>query len=216
MSNPNSKVKEKNLGKTKTKKAVAPQIVEREYGRYLIKAGLLQNTVVARAFPKPPSKFRHLVAEETGENVEDAVARLIAKLEALRSERRSLRRTDPAIASGVPTTEEYADALRSLSPGPKVLGVLHDHALARRLGMQLAELVKSAEFTSEKDLLSAYEKLGAEIARVIEPDENLDNCLPIILAMADDKGQIPEGAVSLQPELQDALLRLLGAERRSG
>lgn len=201
------------MEKTKTKKVASPQIVEREHGRYLIKAGLLENNVVARAFPKPPSKFRHLVAEDTGENIEDAISRLIEKLETLRSERRTLRRVDPAIASGVPTSEEYADALRSLSPGPKVLGALHDHALARRRGMQLEDLAKEAEFSSERDLLNAYEKLGMEIAKVIEPDETIRSGLSLVIHFAAGNDLASDDLTTLQPELQDAVLQLLGANR---
>lgn len=201
--------------KKKAKKAKPPVIVVQEHGRYLIKAGLLQNAVVARAFPKPPSKFRHLVAEASGETTEDAIERLIGKLEKLRSERRSLRRQDREIASGVPTAEEYADALRSLSPGPKLLGVLHDHALSGRRGMQLADLAKAGEFMSVKDLINAYEKLGRDFLTVIEPDEVLKTGLPVVMHGSGDGGRQANGAESLQPELQDAVLRLLGSERRT-
>lgn len=200
----------KNLQKTSQ-----PKIVEREHGRYVIRAGLLKDTIVARAFPKPPSKYQHLVAEASGKTADDAIETLIKKLETLRSERRSLRRADPALASGVPTTEEYADALRSISPGPKLLHVLHIHALSRRLGMQMAALARAGEFSSVQDLLNAYEKLGTDIVKVIEPDETLKAGLPVVVHMPTDDGRLPKAAAALQPELQDALLQLLGSERRS-
>lgn len=193
-----------------------PQIVEREHGRYLIKAGFLQNKTVARAFPKPPSKFRHLVAEASGDTPEDAIERLIGKLEQLRSDRRSLRRADPALAMGVPTSDEYADALRSLSPGPKLLGVLHDHALSRRLGRNLADLVKNTEFSSAQELLNAYEKLGTDILKAIEPDEVIDCGLSLILPHCVDANSPSNDVATLQPELQDAILHLLGSTRALG
>ncbi|GGD42145.1 hypothetical protein [Sinisalibacter lacisalsi] len=199
-----------------SKKAKPPEIVELEHGRYMIKAGFLQNTIVARAFPKPPSKFRHLVAEASGKTTADAIERLIEKLEALRSERRVLRRADPALEPGVPTTEEYADALRSLSPGPKLLGVLHDHALSRRRGMQLADLAKAGDYSSVQDLLNAYEKLGADILKMIEPDEVLKSGLPVVMHLPEHDGLPSTDLAALQPELQDAILHLLGAERRTG
>lgn len=126
--------------KTRDESLSVTRIIEREHGRYLIKAGMLQSVFVARAFPKPPSKFRHLVAEAKGDTAEDAIAHLIKELEVLRSARRSRRRSDLALPSGVPTSEEYADALRGLSPGPKMLGVLHDHALSGRRGSPLNDL----------------------------------------------------------------------------
>lgn len=203
------------MGKT-ARKAQPPQIVEREHDRYMIKAGLLQNVVVARAFPKPPSKFRHLVAEASGKTPDDAIERLIAKLESLRSERRSNRRDDPSIPCGVPTPDEYADALRSLSPGPKLLGVLHDHALSRRRGIRLAELAKDADYASAGDLLAAYDKLGRDLLKVIEPDEARDTGLAVVMCGIEGDGLPPSDLGALQPELQDAVLRLLGVARTSG
>lgn len=182
----------------------------------MIKAGVLQNTIVARAFPKPPSKFRHLIAEETGETAEDAIERLIGKLEELRLNRRSLRRADPALAMGVPTTDEYADALRNLSPGPKLLGVLHDHALFRRRKTPLANLLKENEFSSVQELLKAYEKLGTDMLKVIEPDEIIESGLSIVMPVPIAADPMSNEMGTLQPELQDAVLLLLGSERARG
>ena len=200
--------------KNAAKKAKPPAIIEQEHGRYMIKAGRLKETIVARAFPKPPSKFRYLVAEETGKSTDDAIARLIVKLDGLRIKRRSLRRFDPSLAAGIPTFEEYADAVRSLSPGPKVLGMLHDHALLRQRGMMLADLVKTGEFAAPQDLLNAYEKLGVEIYKLIEPDEAVTAGLPVVMQMPADGVLNARDTAILQPELQDALLQLLGTERR--
>lgn len=196
-----------------SRKAQPPEIVEREYGRYMIKAGLLQNTIVARAFPKPPSKFRHLVAEASGETADHAIERLIETLGALRSERRSLRRDDPSLASGVPTSDEYADALRSLSPGPKLLRILHDHALSGRRGLRMADLATAGEFATVQDLLSAYHRLGMDILKLVEPDERLDAGLPVVMCGLGDDGLPISDVGCLQSELQDAVLQLLGYER---
>lgn len=201
------------MGK-KAKKAKAPEIVELEHDRYLIKAGLLQNRFVARAFPKTTSKFRHLVADTSGDTADDAIKNLIEKLESLRMERRSLRRNDPSLPSGVPTTEEYADALRTLSPGPKVLRVLHHHAFSRRRGMQLQDLAKVAEFGSVADLLSTYERLGRDLCKVIEPEETVDIGLPFIMHIDGETAVEMDDIKALQPELQDAVLLLLGSDRR--
>lgn len=192
------------------------EIVEREHRCYMLKAGTLQGTVIARAFPKPPSKFSHLVAEASGKTTEDAIEQLIAKLEALRLERRSLRRADPSLATGVPTADEYADALRSLSLGPKLLGVLHDHALSRGRGRRLADLAVAGEFSSVPNLLAAYERLGNNIFNVIEPDEVLDAGLPVVMQVPDDNDGISGEVGVLQPELQEALFQLMGSQRLTG
>lgn len=204
----------KNPLNKKARNPTPPEIVEQEHGRYMIKAGLLQDTIMARAFPKPPSKFRHLVAEGSGETTDDAIEHLIAKLEQMRSDRRALRRLDPDLAGGVPTSEEYADALRSLSPGPKLLGILHDHALFGRRGTHLDQLAQTNEYPSAQDVLNSYEKLGRDILEVIEPDETAKSGLPFIVANPEGIDPHENGLRSLQPELQQAVLRLLGSERR--
>lgn len=201
---------------TKKKRVIPPRIVEHVHGRYLIKAGMLHDTFVARAFPKPPSRFRHLVAEASGKSAEEAIGHLIVRLETLRAERRSQRRLDPALPSGVPTSEEYADALRSVSPTGKVLHALHDHALSRRRGLPLSDLVKSGDFRSLQDFLRAYDKLGLQIASEIEPDDLPDTGLPVVTILSNQNERSPYEIAVLQPELQDALLHLLGNERMAG
>lgn len=201
---------------SKKKSVKPPRIVEQEYGRYLIKAGVLHDTFLARAFPKPPSKFRHLVAEATGASIDQAIDRLKSELDALGENRRSKRRIDAALPSGVPTSEEYADALRSVSPAEKILHVLHDHALSRRRGLRLSELVKSSEFGSQQDLLQAYAKLGQRIAFEIEPDEKPRSGLPFVVVLSDENECLTDNIAILQPELQDAVLHLLGEKRMTG
>lgn len=201
---------------TKKKRVVPPRILERVHGRYLIKAGVLHDTFVARAFPKPPSKFRHLVAEATGKSAEEAIDHLIVRLKTLHSERRTQRRPDPALPSGVPTIEEYADALRSVSPTGKVLHALHEHALSRRRGLPLGDLVKSGDFRSLQDFLKAYDKLGLQIATEIEPDDLPDTGLPVVTVLPDQIERSPDEIAVLQPELQAALIDLLGEERKAG
>lgn len=200
----------------KIKKTAPPAIVVQEHGRYLIKAGSLQNVIVARAFPKPPSKFRHLVAEARGATTQEAIDTLIGKLDQLHSERRSLRRADPGLPCGVPTIEEYADALRSLSTGPKLLGMLHDHARYGSRGTPLSDFARAADIPSVPELIAAYERVGRDILTIIEPDELHLSGLAVVLPDPESDGRPATGARSLQPELQAALLSLLGSERRSG
>lgn len=198
------------------KRVTSPRIVEREHGRYLIKAGILQDTFLARAFPKPPSRFRHLVAEASGASVDEAIDKLINKLNAQRIERRAQRRVDPGLPSGVPTSEEYTDALRRVSPSGKMLHMLHDHALSRRRGLPLPELLKSGDFQSQRDVLNAYGKLGLKIASEIEPDDMPKDGLPVVLTLGLDEERLNNEVVTLQPELQEAVLHLLGDNRMTG
>ncbi len=52
----------KSAGKPKE----APAILLGEHSRYQIKSGWLAGTFVARAFPKPPTTARGMIAEATG------------------------------------------------------------------------------------------------------------------------------------------------------
>jgi hypothetical protein len=47
-----------------------------EHGRYQIKSGRLAGEFVARAFPKPPTNARGLIAEARGASEEEAIAAL--------------------------------------------------------------------------------------------------------------------------------------------
>ena len=79
--------------------------------------------------------------------------------------------------------------------------------------MPLEELARAGEFSSVQDLITAYERLGKDIFKVIEPDEIPEAALQVIVILPEDHGLPPTNASALQPELQDALLRLLGSER---
>ena len=109
-----------------------------------------------------------------------------------------------------------AAVLRELatSTAVKLLGILHDHARFGRRGAQLEELAKAGDFSSGQDLLNAYEKLGRDILDIIEPDEILKTGLPVVMPGTEGGGAQATTLRSLQPELQDAVLRLLGSERR--
>lgn len=192
-----------------------PNITERTHDRYMIKAGMLNNGIVARAFPMPPSRFRHLVAEATGSSVEEAIEALIEKLDVIRRNRQSQRRADAILPCGVPTCEEYADALRAVSPSPRLLASLHEHALCGEYGMTAQELALAGSYVSSREVLEAYRKLAVEFFTVLEPDAVSDNKLPVILNMQ-SAAQQPEAdiRVSLQPELCAAVVDLLGRDRK--
>lgn len=63
-------------------------------------------------------------------------------------------------------------------------------------------------------MLNAYEKLGRDILEVIEPDEGVKTGLPLIISDPENDGLQSNSPRALQPELEDAVLRLLGSERR--
>ncbi|TGD41680.1 hypothetical protein EEB11_17385 [Pseudotabrizicola sediminis] len=79
----------------------------------------------------------------------------------------------------------------------------------------MADLATAGEFATVQDLLSAYQRLGTDILRVVEQDEGPDVGLQIVMCGINGDGSLPNDIGALQPELQDAVLRLLGSDRPS-
>jgi len=104
-------------GMTKKKKAkdgkkdTQSPIQVGEHGRYQIKSGLLAGKFVARAFPKPPTKARGMIAEASGATQEAAITALHDVIDARESQMAENRRTDPHTGASVPSIEEYTEAL---------------------------------------------------------------------------------------------------------
>jgi len=95
----------------KKKKAPAPAIRVGEHGRYQIKSGRLSGNFVARAFPKPPTKIRGLIAEATGETEEAAIAALHEIIDAREKNQTGNRRLDAHAGIAVPSTNEFIEAI---------------------------------------------------------------------------------------------------------
>ena len=93
-----------------TRKEAAKSIRVGEYSRYQIKSGRLAGAYGARAFLKPPTKARGLIAEATGETEEAAIIALHSAIDAREARRAEDRRTDPRKGTQVPTSDEYVEA----------------------------------------------------------------------------------------------------------
>ena len=93
------------------KKETPPPIQVGEHGRYQIKSGLLAGKFVARAFAKPPTKARGMIAVASGATQEAAIAALHDVIDARESQMAENRRTDPHTGASVPSIEEYTEAL---------------------------------------------------------------------------------------------------------
>lgn len=80
----------------------------------------------------------------------------------------------------------------------------------------MVDLATAGEFATVHDLLSAYHRLGTDILRVVEPNQRLNTGLPVVMCGLGGGGTLLSDVGALQPELQDAVLRLLGSDRPSG
>lgn len=139
-------------------------IIQIEHGNYVIKAGSLGGTSVARAFPRPPSKNKGVVAEARGKNPEEAIEALKAQIDAAQTEREETRRPDEVTGLRVPLADEYAEALRQTHLSAAQASMIKLHALAGDQGMTLPALAEAAGYHSTQAGISLYGKAARAIA----------------------------------------------------
>jgi hypothetical protein len=147
------------------------KIQQLEHGKYLIKCGKLGEVWTARAFPKPPSKTKGMVAEATGTSFDTAVDALQEKLKREHSERESRRRWDEEANFSVPLPEEYTAAIRQTKLSDAQIAMLKAHALAGDEGLTSGELARAGGYPNYETANSIYGKCGRAIAEYmgIEP-----------------------------------------------
>ncbi|WP_300057284.1 hypothetical protein [uncultured Roseobacter sp.] len=151
--------------KTKdSKKKAPPPIHEGEYGRYQIKSGLLTGKFVARAFPKPPSKARGLIAEASGATEEAAITALREVIDARESQMVENRRTDPGTGKVVASTEEYIEALNHVALTRPQSAMLKALSLADADGLTEARTANGAGYKSTLSANRSLAKAGQLIA----------------------------------------------------
>lgn len=159
-------------GMAKKKKKTAepsaqPAIHQGEHGRYLIKSGWLAGAFVARAFPKPPTKARGLIAEATGATEEAAVAALHAVIDAREDRRTGERREDRRTGIAVPGTEEYVEAIRQVALSRPQSAMLTALALAGEDGLTDARMASAAGYKSQASANRSFVATGLLIAEYL-------------------------------------------------
>ena len=135
-----------------------------EHGRYQIKSGRLSGEYVARAFPKPPTTARGMIAEARGATEEAAIATLRSVIDARETRRTGDRRTDPTTGFAVPTPEEYAEAVGQVALSRPQRAVLAALALAGEEGLSELGLAGAAGYKSSASAHRALASAGLLIA----------------------------------------------------
>ena len=200
----------KGMSKSKAKAAKKdpfPEIRLGEHGRYQIKSGKLSGAFVARAFPKPPSKARGLIAEATGATEDAAIIALHEALDARQDRRTKDRRTDPHTGTSVPGTEEYAEALSAVSLTRPQRAMLLALSLAEADGLPEVKLAFAGSY---KSAASATRTLGT-VGRMIDgylssetgttaPSTTADGNALIAYRALSDQDETPQNWV-MHPEL---------------
>ncbi len=167
-------------GMTKTKKKDAKpsaphEILLGEHSRYQVKSGWLAGKFVARAFPKPPTKARGMIAEATGATEEAAIAALQDILDAREDRRTGERREDPRTGIAVPGTEEYVEAIRQVALSRPQHAMLAALSLAGEDGLTDGRMASVAGYKSQASANRSFLAAGLLIAEYLsvkaDPDQ---------------------------------------------
>ncbi|MDG3041733.1 hypothetical protein [Roseicyclus marinus] len=161
--------------KTKKKQAARPAdtpaaVQLGEHGRYQIKSGRLSGEYIARAFPKPPTNARRIIAEATGATEEAAIAALHDVIDAREAQRIVDRRVDEGTGFTVPSVDEYREALGQISLSRPQHAMLTALALAGDDGLTDSQMARAAGYKTKSSANRAFEATGLLIAEYLSID----------------------------------------------
>ena len=181
---PFKKVSKARKSAEKPKEATA--ILLGEHSRYQIKSGRLAGTFVARAFPKPPTTARGMIAEATGATEEAAISALHEVIDAREDRRTAERRRDLQNGVDVPSVEEYVEAVRQITLSGPQRAMLTALSLADEHGLTDASIAYAAGYKSEASANKSFAATGSLIAEYLSAG-----------SQADDAAGTPEGTALL-------------------
>ncbi len=204
-------------GMTKKKKAKdrkkdkQPPIQVSEHGRYQIKSGLLAGKFVARAFAKPPTQARGMIAEASGTTEEAAITALQDVIDARQTRHIQGRRNDPDTEMSVPSVEEYIEALGHLPLTRPQRALLTALSLADVDGLTEAQLTTGSGYRSLASANRSLASAGHMIAQYLsfETRSNVQSAVlegASFVAFRDEaQDEKNPGNWIMYPELRDAV-----------
>lgn len=148
-------------------KDVGP-VLEEEFGNYRIKAGRLNGSCIARAFPKAAANSQGLIAETSGGSEQEAIASLKALIEARHAQRSAARRWEARAGISVPGEDEFIEALRQIVFSEPQLAMLKAHSIAGEAGMTSQQLATVAGYKSDGTASKTFRKAGGLIATFLD------------------------------------------------
>lgn len=182
-----------------------------EYGRYQIKSGCVAGVYTARAFPKPPTKSRGLIAEATGKTEEVAIAALHSAVDARDLCRSEDRRTDPNTGTQVPTSDEYVEALNTINLTKPQRAMVMALSLAEADGLTEERVVNAGSYRSTASARKSLASVGRMIAGFLSsetgsnvPSTSLDG-IALIGFCGDPRHEEKPGNWIMHPELCAAI-----------
>ena len=152
----------------KSRNADVSGVIEVEFGKYLIKAGILSGNCVARAFPKPPAKTQAMIADAVGDTPALAIEALKDFLEERDKKRSDQRRLEGNSGTLVPSEREYAEALRQIRLTPAQVTMLKALTIAGKEGLTVGHLSQAAGYKSREASIKVFKKIGLLVAEYLE------------------------------------------------
>lgn len=154
------------------KKKVRSPIHVSEHGRYQVKSGLLAGKFIARAFAKPPTKTRGLIAEASGPTEEAAISALHEVIDTRENQRIEGRRKDPDTGMAVPSVDEYAEALGQAAFSRTQGAILTALSVADADGLTEAQLANAAGYKSLASVNRSLASADRLISNYLSSDGN--------------------------------------------
>ncbi len=191
--------------------AAAVAIQLGEHGRYQIKSGLLSGEFVARAFPKPPSNARGMIAEAKGATEEAAIATLHEVIDAREVRRAGERRFSEGAGTSVPSTAEYIEALGQVTLSGPQHAMLTAIALAGDEGLTEERVARAGGYksyaTADRALASAGLLMASYLSLEVAPDSGSARTdgTTLLGVRGEAQGEEDPGNWILHAELRDAL-----------
>lgn len=208
--------KEKPKKKVKERSNDKPTAVQvGEHGRYQIKSGRLAGEYVARAFPKPPTKARGLIAEAKGATEEAAIAALHEVIDARETQRTGERRTDPKTGAAVPSAKEYIEAIGQVALSNPQRAMLIALSLAEDDGLTEMRMAREAGYKSQASANRAFAAVGLLIANYLSLETPSDEAprglegIDFLGFRGEPKKEEEPGNWILHPELREAVRSIL-------
>lgn len=198
-----------------TKKDAPPAVHVGEHGRYLIKSGRLAGNFVARAFPKPPTTARGLIAEAKGETEEAAIAALHKVIDERETGRAEARREDPQSGEAVPSVEEYIEAIGQVALTAPQRAMLTALSLADAEGLTEARMGNVGGYKSLSAATRAFASVGQSIAAYLASGAiatgtaSISDGVSILGFRGEPQDDEDPGNWILHPELREAALSAL-------
>lgn len=196
-------------------------IIEREHGRFRIKAGRLGDDFKARAFRKPPTRKMRLIAETAADSAEEAIDALVRKLDEADQATLAARRMDPVCGVKVPLRTEFDEALEHLDFSDSEAWMLIRHAHAADAGCTRSELARLLGEVEVGAVEKFHTRLCRSILHFIAPVTAIVNGnevpveTPAILCRISPDAELHEGRLCLHPEFREALMDHVAWERRA-